>query len=327
MIPFALPKPKDVQPAPAAQPGVFGKASATFGGQPPQQNIFDKASAFFGNQQQAAGAPPPAAGGQPPQAGPESPFTGQSNYRDLLNQLNSNGGAPGTDAFGKITGQYTSALGLTGGPGNGFNYGQLDPGRSKVYVPGGYDLKYENGQWVAHQEGPGPGESGGGGQGGFGGSFSSGGSGGQRFDELYNILMGRAQQGLNVNRTDPAVRGQADAFAANQDRSRRNYLGDQAEKMSPYATGAMRGQERMTAEHTGQAQGEFESQLMGREITAKRDEIQNALSQMGSMLSDQQRLELQGQLAQMNDAVARLGLGIQADDKASYWDAIRSGLL
>lgn len=85
-------------------------------------------------------------------------FTQGSSYQDLLSALNQSHAAPGSDEFNRITGAYTQALGLQGGPGNGFQYGQLDSGRNKVYVPGGFDLKFENGQWNAHPEGPSGGE-------------------------------------------------------------------------------------------------------------------------------------------------------------------------
>jgi hypothetical protein len=95
---------------------------------------------------------------------------------------------------------------------------------------------------------------------------------------------------------------------------------------------------------------------MGREIDARRQEIMQALSELRGMLSTDQTLALNRELAYLNDAAQRYGiatqastaasnrdlqwqqalmqndqftrnLGLQAEDRASYWDAVRSGLL
>jgi len=124
-------------------------------------------------------------------------------------------------------------------------------------------------------------------------------------DELYSMLMGRAKQSLAVDRNDPNIRAQADAFSAQQERSRRNFLGDLAERSSPYSTGAQLGQARMTAERAGQASGGFEAELLGREMSARRMEIQSALDSMGSILSNDQKLGLQKELALIDDATKR----------------------
>lgn len=130
-----------------------------------------------------------------------------------------------------------------------------------------------------------------------------------RNNNLYEMLMGRAQQGLNISRSDPIIRAQADAFSANAERSSRNYISDTAEKMGPLAN--IQGERRMAAERTGQATGAFEAQLMGRELEARRNEIQMALTQMGNMLSDDQRLALQRELGLLENAMSKYGLDIQ----------------
>jgi len=121
--------------------------------------------------------------------------------------------------------------------------------------------------------------------------------------------MARANQGLAVDRNNPVIRGQADAFSANQERSRRNYLADTAEGAGP--TGNIRNETRLSAERVGQASGEFESQLMGREVQAKRDEIAQALASTQGLLTEEQRLALQNQLTRLNDETQRLGLSNQ----------------
>lgn len=175
-----------------------------------------------------------------------------------------------------------------------------------------------------------------------------------RNTNLYNILLSRAQQGTQIDGTDPNIRQQADAYSANAQRASRNYLSDLAEKAGPYAN--LRGEQRLQAERLGQATGSFEAQLIGNELMARRQEIQNALSQMGSMLSVDQQNALQRQLGILDNAIAQqslgnnllstllgnqLGwanlnsnndqfaaqLGFNTADRASYWDALRRGLI
>lgn len=117
-------------------------------------------------------------------------------------------------------------------------------------------------------------------------------------DALMQQLMARAQQGP-VTRNDPNIRAQSDAYAANEQRASRNYLGDIAEKAGPYAN--LQGEQRMAAERVGQRTGAFEAELLGRETDARREEIQQALSMWGGMLSNDQRIALERELAQLSN--------------------------
>ena len=135
-----------------------------------------------------------------------------------------------------------------------------------------------------------------------------------RLDELYNTLMQRAQQGTNIDRNNPIIRAQADAFSANEERSRRNYLSDLAEKSGPNAN--LRNEARMSAEKVGQSTGGFEAELMGRELGARRQEISEALNSAQGLLTEEQRLALQNELTRLNDATQRFG--IQTQDKQYY---------
>jgi hypothetical protein len=137
-------------------------------------------------------------------------------------------------------------------------------------------------------------------------------------DALYQMLMQRAQQGTAVNRNDPNIRSQVDPVVAQQERASRNYLDDVAERSGPLAN--LQGERRLVAERGGQAAGAFESEVIGREIAAKRDEIQQALSLYGSMLSADKQLELQNQLAQLNAALQREGYGLQREGMAQSND-------
>lgn len=128
-------------------------------------------------------------------------------------------------------------------------------------------------------------------------------------DALYGQLDTRAKQGLQVNAQDPIIKGQVDAFSAQGERSRRGYLSDVAERSGPYAN--MRGEQRMTAEKLGQGTAGFQAELLGRELSSRRDEIAQALSTQGAILSGDQTRNLQAQLAQMDQGIKEAGLGLQ----------------
>lgn len=229
-------------------------------------------------------------------------------------------------------------------------YGITLDGAGRATLPGGdlMDLRIgaRAGQNLASWTGVGPTAGpGNGGAGGAGGSGSGGGLGNldPRVNSLYEMLLARAQQGTAVNRDDPAVRSQADAYSANAERARRNYLGDVAERSGPMAN--MRGDERVTAEKLGQNTGAFESELVNREMTTRRNEIAQALSSMQGLLTTEQQLALQRELGLLNNSIQQQQIGLQGQqmsmqneqflrqlgfneaDRASYWDAIRSGLI
>ena len=175
--------------------------------------------------------------------------------------------------------------------------------------------------------------------------------------QLYQTLLDRINQSTNVGRNDPTIRGQADAYSANEERARRNYLADLAERSGPNAN--LRGEQRLASERAGQRTGTFESSLMAQELTARRNEIQQSLQQLGGQLTADQQIALQRELGLLNNAIQRAQvdnqsrgldlqgrgldqqwqstllnnqqfmqqLGLQAEDRGSYWDAVRSGLL
>lgn len=118
-------------------------------------------------------------------------------------------------------------------------------------------------------------------------------------DQFYALLMQRAGQGLNVNRDDPTLRAQIDPGVAQLERAKRNYLGDVAEKAGPY--GNIAGETRMANERFGQQAGLLESEVLGREVSARRDEIAQALQLWGATMSTEQQMALQRELAMLND--------------------------
>lgn len=152
------------------------------------------------------------------------------------------------------------------------------------------------------------------GQGASGGGSSSGGGTSSgvnagRANDLYNTLMTRSQQSLNVNPKDPLIAGQVNAFRADQTRAGRNYIDQLAESGGPNRN--LGTEQRMVAEQGAQATGGLQAQLMGNELTARRNEVQNALSQTGSQLSDEEHMALQKELALIDANLRSRGLDIQ----------------
>ena len=184
-------------------------------------------------------------------------------------------------------------------------------------------------------------------------------------DTLYGTLLNRAQQSTNVDPNDPIIKGQVQSFQNAQDRSQRNYLSDLAERSGPLAN--LRGEQRMTAERSGINTANYQSDLLARELTAKRAEISDALNSMRGMLTNDQQANLQRELNNLDNQLGQVsagfsggaaygglgndlmramlqnsqfyaGLGSENDrfaaqhglnvaDRASYWDSLRRGLL
>lgn len=145
-----------------------------------------------------------------------------------------------------------------------------------------------------------------------------------RSDALYSTLDQRAKQGLGVTADDPTVKPQVDAFRAEQDRSQRNYLGDLAERSGPFAN--LRGEQRRSAEGVGQATSGFQAQLLSREIQSRRDEIAQALSAQGALLSGDQQRALQQELAQMDQALGEANAKTSANSVANQFSLGQQGL-
>lgn len=162
-------------------------------------------------------------------------------------------------------------------------------------------------------------------------------SGSGQSQDLVNLLMQRAGQSLAVDpMTDPILRPQLDAANAAAQRANRSYLSESAEKMGPNSNTDATA--RSLAENTAQGQSQLAATLGQNELTARRSEIQNALAESGSMLTSQQQLSLQqelglidaqlrGQQLQTNQDQFTAQLGLNAEQAANYWDAIRSGLI
>lgn len=182
----------------------------------------------------------------------------------------------------------------------------------------------------------GAGGSGGGAFGGFGGgsfsSSSSGAFGNAKSSGLWDMLMGRATQSLNINPKDPIIAAQTNSFRAEQERAARNSLAQQAEEQGPQAN--LNSERRLLNERASQATGNLRSSLMQSELTARRNEIMQSLAQMGNLLTEEQRLALSRELGLLNASLDQQRITNQnnqfLDDfafrntqAANQWDMMR----
>ncbi len=179
-------------------------------------------------------------------------------------------------------------------------------------------------QWLVQ------GAGGSGGSGGGGSATGGGGASSLNFSSTTNPqddalraqliaqLTARSQQSLAIDPTDPNIKQQVDPFRAEQDRSQRNYMADLAEKAGQnYGASNLTGQDRLSQEKAGQNTGNFQASLIGKELDSRRQEIQAALTGEQGILTEDQRNQLQMQLAQLNDATQRLGIQTQANTAAN----------
>lgn len=125
---------------------------------------------------------------------------------------------------------------------------------------------------------------------------------------LREMLMKMAQQGTTVDQNAPEYRQQVDSFTAQQDRARRQYESESAERLSAEGlgdSGAMENERRFGMERAGQQSGMFESQLIAQELQSRRDEIRFALEGLGGMISEEQTRNLERELKQIDVALAQ----------------------
>lgn len=171
---------------------------------------------------------------------------------------------------------------------------------------------------------------------------------------LLGQLQGIANQSQVVDPNDPVIKSQMDAAASQQNNAVKSAVAASAERGGAY--GNPDATARSANEQAGQNLSGLQASLMQNELNARRTQIQNALSEQGSMLTAEDQMALQSQLGQLNAAlgnqslanqyslgVGQLGLGQQqinsnndqfaanyglnAGNQANYWNALNSGLL
>jgi hypothetical protein len=138
---------------------------------------------------------------------------------------------------------------------------------------------------------------------------------------FLDLLLGRANESLQVNPQDPIVKAQTDAYAASGERQLRNYLSSAAEKAGP--GGNIDAVTRSANENLAQADASFTGQVLQNELTARRGEVAQALSLYGSTLTSQQQMALQEELAKLDAQLAQA----QLQQGAYQFDASRQDRL
>lgn len=130
-------------------------------------------------------------------------------------------------------------------------------------------------------------------------------------DVVRNSWLQQATQSTDVNPNDPNIKQQVDPFAAQQERARRDYESQAAERLSAQnlgSSGAMENERRYAAEKSGQATGLFQSQLVGQELQTKRAQIADALNHLGDTIGNDQKNALTQKLADLDAAIKRSGI-------------------
>lgn len=120
-------------------------------------------------------------------------------------------------------------------------------------------------------------------------------------DALYQALLDRSKQSLKVDPNDPIIQAQLQPFTAMQQQQARNAEAAMAERQGPY--GNMDAETRYANEQVGQNTSAFQGQLLQGELSARRQEIQDALTSMQAFLTDEQKMALQKQLAELDNAL------------------------
>ncbi len=143
-------------------------------------------------------------------------------------------------------------------------------------------------------------------------------------DTVRNTYLTQATQNPIPTAQDPQIAAQVDPYRAEVERQKNDYLDQQAEAAGPYATGALRGQERMASEKAGQNVGGFAASLVGNELVARRAEIQHALDSLSGTLSDDQARALQQKLADLDAQIKMAGINTAAASTAAGQDIQKS---
>ena len=126
--------------------------------------------------------------------------------------------------------------------------------------------------------------------------------------DLYNLLSGiatgsrpeSANPNYQIDPNDPIIKGQVDAYRTSQTNQLRNELSQLAESAGPNAP--IRAQQLSAEEQAAQNVSGYQAGLMANELAARRGEVQQALSGAMGLLTDEQRMQLQEELAQLQIA-------------------------
>jgi hypothetical protein len=133
-------------------------------------------------------------------------------------------------------------------------------------------------------------------------------------DLLLKTIRDRMTQDLNIDPNDPIIKNQVDHYGAKQENTRSRYMSEMAEKLSAQglgASGRLNNEQRFADEQSARSQGEFQAELMGRELLTRRNEIQQAIDSMANVLTESERQALQRELSAADNALRRYGIDTQ----------------
>lgn len=123
-------------------------------------------------------------------------------------------------------------------------------------------------------------------------------------DLLQGISTGSRPESANPNFTidpnDPIIKNQVDAYDASQQRATRNSLDALAEREGTHAN--ISAETRHANEASGQATAGFQASLIGQELTARRQEAEQALQLNAQYLTADQQRQAQLKIEQLRNA-------------------------
>jgi len=239
--------------------------------------------------------------------GEPATFTQASTFQDLVDYLNK--GHLDPTAAQAIVLAYAKAHGLSGAVGNGFNYGEFDTVRQKYYVPGA-DIRYENGQWVAHP-------------------FGAGGDATataaptlpswQEDPAWHDAILKLLQEGNTpVDPNDPIIKAQMDAARVQGTRDIATARNAAAERAAAEGLPTAAFDQAVTGnqEKLGENLSGLQASLMTNELQNRRAQVVNALG----FASGEDARSLQAYLGQIDAALRQTGLSQQ---NQQFYDSLQ----
>jgi hypothetical protein len=115
--------------------------------------------------------------------------------------------------------------------------------------------------------------------------------------DLYNTLMKRASQSEIIDPNDPTIKAQVDPQVAQLQRANQQNLAADAERAGSNAN--IGAETRAGAENVGTQAAGIEGAVMGQQLAARQAEIQQALSGAQGLLTNEQQMNLQEELAKL----------------------------
>jgi hypothetical protein len=133
---------------------------------------------------------------------------------------------------------------------------------------------------------------------------------------LFDKLMERANQSLNVNPEDPIIANLTNAYRAEQERGVRNELSAEAAGQGPVGSDTTAAA-RSLREKAGQATSGFQATQMANELKGRREEIMSALQGAAGFLTSEQQMALQGELHMVDNELQKWMFGAGLNQRES----------